>query len=108
MGKGNGKIADMGLKAISVAFEDAKFTSTDAFDAVNLMKLGTHRDQGCPDNVIMEIYASVTEGKNVQLKLEQVKDGLGYVANIESYADMVDFMQGNLEVGVIEDGSSGS
>jgi len=95
--KGNGKIHDEGLLAIKASFEGAKYISTDAFDAASLMMLGTHREQQIPDNVIMEVYAAITEGTNIQLALDPKPGDIGYVANIESYADMVAFMQGTLE-----------
>lgn len=105
MSKGNGKIHDEGLMAIKAAFDGAKYTDTDAFDAASLIMLGTHREQQIPDNVIMEIYASITEGKNIQLGLDPQPGDTGYVVNIESYADMVAFMTGTLEAFPVTDGA---
>ena len=83
--------------AIKASFDGAKYTSADAFDAASLMMLGKHREYQIPDNVIMEVYAAITEGKNIQLGLDAEPGDTGYVANLESYADMVSFMQGRLK-----------
>jgi hypothetical protein len=106
MTKGNGTMFDEGLMAIKASFEGAQYLSTDAFDAASLIMLGTHRKQQIPDNVIMEVYGAITEGKNIQLKLDADSDGdVGFIANIESYADMVAFMKGTLEATPIGDHS---
>ncbi len=95
--KGNGELMDEGLMAIKASFDGAKYLSPDAFDAANLIMLGKHRENQIPDNVIMEVYAAITEGKNIQLGLDPKPGDIGYVANIESYADMVAFIQGTLK-----------
>ena len=105
MGKGNGKLTDEGLMALKAAFDGAKYQDTDAFDAAGLIMLGKHREQEIPDNLIMEIYGTVTEGKNIQLEFTS-KSGSGYVANIESFADLVGLMQGTLEAHQTEKGAS--
>ena len=98
---GHDKTVDEGLMALRRSFDAAKYTSIDARDAAILMMRGAHREQQIPDSVIMEVYASITAGKNIHLDMK-TDDGHGYVACIESYADMIKFMQGELFAGVIE------
>ena len=98
MANGNGKVIDEGLMALKAAFDGAKFLDADAKACSELMMLGKHRERQIPDNVIMEIYGMITEGSNVQLKLDATADGdVGFIANLESYADMAAFMQGTFE-----------
>jgi hypothetical protein len=95
--KSNGHIKDDGLLAIREAFKDAQFLNEDAFDAACLMKMGIHRQIGIPDSAMMEAYGTLTEGKSVQFTLK-AKGGSGYIANLESYFDLVQFMQGKFDV----------
>ena len=102
-GNGHDSAVDEGLIAIRESFKGAKYSNTDAFDAAGLIQLGAHRSQNIPDAIIMEVYGTITEGSNCQLKFES-DAGAGYVANIETYADLVSFMQGSLEVSALEAG----
>ena len=105
MTKGNGDIHDQGLLAIKAAFDGAQYLNTDAFDAANLMILGKHREQEIPDGVIMEIYGTLTEGKKMALNFTN-NAGDGYQANIETYADLVAFMNGTFAVLPVEQGAA--
>lgn len=96
MNAGNGQTHDEGLKAIRLAFKDAQYTDADGKECANLMMLGAHRSLEVPDNVIVEVYASITAGKNVKLGLK-TDSGSGYTVFIESYGDMIKFLQGTLE-----------
>ncbi len=98
---GHDKVADEGLMALRRSFKGAKYLNSLGKKAAQMMMRGAHRNQQIPDAVIMEVYAGVTAGKNVQLKLES-DEGKGYVANIESYADMIAFMEGSLVATVIK------
>lgn len=98
---GHDKVADEGLMALRRSFADAKYLNSLGQKCAHMMMRGAHRSQQIPDAVIMEVYASITMGKNIQLTM-QSDDGHGYVANIESYADMIKFMQGELLAGEIE------
>lgn len=104
MSEGNGAAAsDPGLQLIKEAFEDAQYLSIEAKDAAHMIQLGAHREQEIPDQVIMSIYGTLTEGKKAQIEF-QSKSGNGYVAHIESYSDMILFMQGNMPVVRLEPG----
>ena len=105
MTKGNGvdKAVDEGLMALRESFKDAKFLDSDAKDAADLICLGAHREQGIPDSTVMEVFGIITEGKNCQLSLK-TKEGHGYVAHIESYANLVAFVSGSLEAHILEKG----
>jgi len=100
-GNGHDSAVDEGLIALRAAFKGAKFLDTDAKDAAGMIQLGAHREQNIPDSTVMEVFGLITEGSNCQLKFES-DAGTGYVANIETYADLVSFMQGDLEVSVLE------
>jgi len=104
MSKGNGEIHDQGLLAIKAAFDGAQYLNSDAFDAASLMILGKHREFEIPDNAIMEIYGTLTEGKKTQFSFTN-ESGDGYIVNIESYTDLVAFMQGTLPAHVITQGA---
>lgn len=97
---GQDKNADAGLTAVRASFSDAKYQSIEARDAAILMMRGAHRDMEIPDAVIMEAYGMICEGNSVQLAFKS-DDGKGYFANIESHADLIKFMQGELEVAVL-------
>ena len=99
---GNGQSHDEGLKAIELAFKDAKYTDADGKECANLMILGAHRNVEIPDNLIMEIYGSLTDGKNVKLGFKAAS-GQGYDVCIENYGDMIKFMQGTLEASVVQE-----
>ena len=86
---------DEGLLAIKASFKGASFLDTDAYDAATLMQAGEHRKQDVPDTLIMEIYGSITEGKNICLE-RKYKSGGGYIVKIENYKDLVQFIQGDL------------
>jgi hypothetical protein len=101
---GNGHDKDEGLMAIRAAFEGAQYLDADGKECANLMMLGAHREQQIPDNLIVEVYASLTEGRNVQLKFVSDETQKGYVACIESYSDMLKLMQGELDATVLETG----
>ena len=94
--KSNGKIIDQGLDALKAAFEDAQFLSAEAKEASERIQLGEHRRIGVPDNIIMEVYGSVTEGTNICLEFTS-DEGKGYMCSIESYADLIKFMTGDLD-----------
>ena len=96
----NGQAHDEGLKAIELAFEDAKYLDADGKECANLMILGAHREIEIADNVIMEIFGSITEGKNVKMTFA-TDSGNGYEVHIENYGDMVKLMQGTLDAYVI-------
>lgn len=95
MSKSNGHDVDEGLVALREAFKDAQYISVEAKDCADQIMLGAHRVQEIPDAVIMEVYGSITEGKNIQLTF--AADSGGYVANIESYTDLIAMMAGTLE-----------
>ena len=90
--------------ALTESFKDAQFLSADAKAASEMIQLGIHREQQIPDNVIMEVYGSITEGKNIQLGFTNDSGG-GYQANIESYADLIAMMDGSL-LGVATEGAA--
>lgn len=94
--KGNGKLRDEGLMVLKEAFAGAKYLEPDGKVAAELIMLGSHRERQIPDNLIMEVYGTVTEGKNASLTF-RATSGRGYVANIESYADLILFIKGELE-----------
>jgi len=69
MSEGNGAAAsDPGLQLIKEAFEDAQYLSIEAKDAAHMIQLGAHREQEIPDQVIMSIYGTLTEGKKAQIE----------------------------------------
>lgn len=92
--------ADAGLTAVKASFADAQYQSIDARDCALLMMRGAHRKLEIPDAVIMEAYGMICCGNKVQLKFK-TKAGKGYLAQIESYADLIKFMQGELDVAVL-------
>ena len=98
---GHDKVVDEGLVALRRSFADAQYLSSEARDVAHMMMRGVHREQQIPDAMIMEVYGAITSGKCIQLKMDADAGG-GYIANIESYADMIKFMQGTLEAGVID------
>jgi len=104
MSKGNGKMIDEGLAAIKLAFKDAKFLDADGKECANLMMLGAHRTVEIPDNLIMDMYGSITSGRNVELSFES-NEGNGYTAQLTSYGDLIKLMQGTLEAAVVEAGN---
>lgn len=96
MTKGNGHATDEGLQAIKEAFTDAQYLDPNGKECANLMMIGAHREQEIPDNLIMEVYATITSGRNVRLEFTS-DEGNGYVACIEGYEDLINLMQGTLE-----------
>ncbi len=96
MSQGNGHMApDKGLAALQLAFEGAQYLDADAKAVAEQLQLGKHRSMNIPDALIMEVYGSITEGKNIELAFTS-DDGNGFVANLESYADMLGLLAGTL------------
>lgn len=97
MSEGNGgTVIDEGLAALKMAFDDSKFYNNYAKQCAELIIMGAHREMNIPDAVIMEVYGSITEGKKMSLKFE-TNAGKGFIANIESYGDLISFMKGKLQ-----------
>ena len=94
--KGNGHFQDEGLIAIREAFADAQFFDIEAKEVSERIMLGQHRDKQIPDSMVMEIYGSITEGHKLELAFTS-DAGNGYIAHIESYADMIKMLDGGLE-----------
>jgi hypothetical protein len=100
--KPNGKLVDEGLLAIHTVFQDYDFLCDDAFDCYQMMVAGAHRELELPDSVIMEVYGLVTEGKAAVVTRTN-SEGAGYRARIESYAELLSFLKGELEAEVVSD-----
>jgi len=99
---GNGKVRDEGLLAINAAFEGAKYLEEDAKRAADLMKIGRHRNLEISDAQAMELYAIITEGKKFQIERTN-SNGEGYLARVESYADLADLFDGTLPSNVVRE-----
>ncbi len=96
MSEKDGQEKDVGLIAMKVAFDDAKYLCPEAKQCAELMMIGAHRKLEIPDNIAMEMYSMVTEDHNFTLDRRN-DEGDGYVVNIESYANLRDFFAGNLD-----------
>lgn len=94
---GNGQVKDEGLLALKAAFDGAQFLNAEAKEVSERILLGQHRQQQIPDNLVMEIYATITEGVNMALEFTS-DDGNGYIAYVESYNDMLKLLDGGLDV----------
>ena len=95
MSNGNGRVLDEGLIAINEAFDGAKYLEEDAKIAAEHMKVGRHRGLEISDSQAMNMYAMITEGKKFQVTRTN-SEGVGYQANVESYADLVALFDGGL------------
>jgi len=101
MVKGNGKIIDEGLAALKAAFDGAQYLSVEAKECSERIQLGEHRQQNIPDVLIMEVYGSITAGRNIALEF-RADSGRGFVAHLESYEDLNALMAGTFEAIPIE------
>jgi len=98
---GHDASADKGLTAVQASFADAQYQCIEARDAAILMMRGAHREMEIPDAVIMEAYGMVTRGHKCEIRFK-TDEGRGYIANIESFEDLIKFMQGELEATLLE------
>ena len=94
-GNGHDKYADERLMGLRHAFKDARFLNNLGRKCAEMIVLGMHRKQHIPDAIIMEIYGSITEGQRVELAFTS-DEGNGCLTNIESYADLIKLMRGEL------------
>ncbi len=94
-GNGHDKYADERLMGLRHAFKEAWFLNNLGRKCAEMIVLGMHRKQHIPDAIIMEIYGSITEGKDIELIFTS-DEGNGYRTNIESYADLIKLMRGDL------------
>lgn len=92
---GNGGVFDEGLAAIREAFMGATYLEPAAEECAELLMAGKHRELELPDAAAMEMYGTVTEGKNFEVQRLN-KDGAGYMAHIESYTDLAAFFRGDI------------